>query len=129
MPGSICYIARQRVQPRHEPREWLPFGPLDLRRRAAWDRYETDSPILGCSLPSLTLQDAPTIRLADIAALQGFEREALSQLSDLVVHAAPRAGGKQPRYSLHGLLPCGNTPPTEDYMTVIRDNARRLNNG
>ena len=33
------------------------------------------------------------VRLADIAALQGFERDALSQLSDLVDHAAPRAGG------------------------------------
>ncbi len=36
---------------------------------------------------------AGEVRLADIAALQGFERDALSQLSDLVIHAAPRAGG------------------------------------
>lgn len=36
---------------------------------------------------------AGEIRLADMAALQGFEPDAQSQLSDLVIHAAPRAGG------------------------------------
>lgn len=37
---------------------------------------------------------ADTVRLADVASLQGFRPEPFTQMSDLVVHAAPRAGGE-----------------------------------